>query len=152
MFSLFGCCSWNWTLRGSSSGRVSCCNGNSGRKLWADKRRVVRNWMYDLQHNSFSRQRYLNFLMAKKNSPTNPKTQKAASPTWSEMSGWLSSLMIWYAASHFCFTSWHPARSFVFCECSKLHQGFVNVRCVFTVYSRLNHSLIYCQWVLLTLS
>jgi len=38
-----------------------------------------------------------------------------------------------------------------FCECSNLHQDFVNMRCVFTLYSRLSHSLIYCQWILLIL-
>lgn len=43
----------------------SCCNENSGRKQRVNKCRVVRSWTYGLQHDSFSRQRYLDFLMAK---------------------------------------------------------------------------------------
>lgn len=138
----FGCCSWIWTLWVNNFGIVSCCNENSGRKQWVNKRRVVRSWAYGLQHDSFSRQSYLDFLMAK--TPKSFLSYLKWDFRMAEFTGWLSGMLL--------VRFYWPALCLITSFVNAVHQGFVNMSGVFAFYLRLNHRLMFCQRVLLILS
>lgn len=114
LFAQFGCCSWNWTLWVNNFGIVSCCNENSGRKQWVNKCRVVHSWAYGLQHDSFSRQSYLDFLMAK--TPKGFLCYLKWDFRMSELTGWLSGMLL----VRFVLLASTVLGHF-FCQCSALH-------------------------------